>query len=461
MGAHASKFERDRLYCRPVTLALLAALLVLEDPSPAATGFAPGLDYGSYGRIGVASDLDGGPGVATNVVSHGSRLEELPYVELDLYYGQEVAPPVRWRVVTTVAFSGDPFHTTGRFDADIALRNLFLQVEGVGAPWVSLWAGSRMYRGDDLYLFDYWPLDNLNLVGAGVLLRPGRFELAFAVGANRLDNDYQFQVVAQPSPTGGPTDQVVTLDRERLLTSAKLTLAIARNWRASLYGEAHAIGQGVLRDPMTLAQQRLPDDHGFVLGAELSTFTTRGWANLFVRAATGLAAYGELAVPFGLATDKRAAGARELVLAAAGGWDGARLGVIASAYARYFQPADDATYSRDRFWEGIVAARPQLALARYLAAAAEVSIQARASDSLDPSAGQPDSASVVKLTAMPAVVTLAPGVLGRPQLRVVYTVSLLDAGARRELARRDARLGDDLIQYLGVQAEWWFNSSYR
>ena len=51
-------------------------------PSETATGF----DFGSYGRIGVGSDGRGHEGYSTNVVSHGSRLEEAPYLELNFYY---------------------------------------------------------------------------------------------------------------------------------------------------------------------------------------------------------------------------------------------------------------------------------------------------------------------------------------------------------------------------------------
>ena len=39
------------------------------------------------------------------------------------------------------------------------------------ATSVSAWVGSRMYRGDDIYLFDYWPLDDHNIVGGGVFYR--------------------------------------------------------------------------------------------------------------------------------------------------------------------------------------------------------------------------------------------------------------------------------------------------
>src|SRR3954447_19196465 len=55
-------------------------------PSQTATGF----DFGSYGRIGVGSDGRGHEGYSTNVVSHGSRLEEAPYLELNFYYSRTI-----------------------------------------------------------------------------------------------------------------------------------------------------------------------------------------------------------------------------------------------------------------------------------------------------------------------------------------------------------------------------------
>src|SRR5689334_3977526 len=83
-------------------------------PPPDAT--AIGFDYGSYGRVGVGTDARGHEGYSTNVVSHGSRLEEAPYLELDFYYSHPVGgdPMKRWRVVLAPAFAGgDLFHYSG------------------------------------------------------------------------------------------------------------------------------------------------------------------------------------------------------------------------------------------------------------------------------------------------------------------------------------------------------------
>jgi maltoporin len=440
-----------------VSLALLA-LLAAVDPVPAAP--PDGFDYGSYGRIGVASDLDGGPGVGTNVVTHGSRLEEPPYLELDLYYNRRLGAPVqRWRVVTSLAFSGELLHAAGEnAQTRVDVRNLYLQTDGVLHPWLSLWAGSRMLRGDDVYLLDYWPLDNLNTIGAGAIWHPPRWELSLHVGANRLDDAYQFQEVAQLSPAGGPPDLVVNLNRQRIITSAKASWQFRPGMKAALYAEGHAIGQGVLTLP-DRTQERLPDDQGFAIGGQWGAFGPRGFVNLFLRFATGLAAYGDLTVPYAVAADKRAADARQLVAAFSTGCDGRRAGVVAGGYISWFSPAQTG-YSEARAVEGIVAIRPQLFVTQYFGAAGELSYQRRDADTLDQTL-RPESADVFKLTAMPAVVTLAPGALGRPQLRLVYTLSLLSQGARAQLARTDSRLNDDTIHYLGVQAEWWFNSAYR
>src|ERR1043165_9069597 len=67
-----------------------------------------GFDFGTYSRIGIGADLRGHEGFPTNVVSHGSRLEEAPYIELDFYYSRAIGgdPSKRWRIVLAPAFAG-------------------------------------------------------------------------------------------------------------------------------------------------------------------------------------------------------------------------------------------------------------------------------------------------------------------------------------------------------------------
>src|SRR5947209_9880927 len=95
-----------------------------------------GFDFGTYSRIGIGADLRGHEGFPTNVVSHGSRLEEAPYIELDFYYSRAIGgdPSKRWRIVLAPAFAGgDLFHYSGDFTSHIAIRNAYAETQNLFA----------------------------------------------------------------------------------------------------------------------------------------------------------------------------------------------------------------------------------------------------------------------------------------------------------------------------------------
>jgi hypothetical protein len=162
---------------------------------------AAGFRFGSYGRVLAGSDLRGGKPQKVSVVAHAPRIIEDSYLELELSYGFDkvdnggLTRRVIVRPVLTLAFDGTLFHDTGEFDAQPALRNMFLDASVTED--LTLWAGSRMYRGDDIYLLDYWPLDDINTVGAGIQykqrvhIRGGeeKLEGGAHIGFNRLLND--------------------------------------------------------------------------------------------------------------------------------------------------------------------------------------------------------------------------------------------------------------------------------
>ena len=127
-----------------------------------------GFRFGSYGRISAGDDLRGGKPEEIAIVAHAPRIVEPTYLELDTSYGFTTEQGLKLRPVITLAFDGTLFHDTGEFDAHPALRNMYLDAQI--SHELSAWAGSRMYRGDDIYLLDYWPLDDQNIVGAGLFL---------------------------------------------------------------------------------------------------------------------------------------------------------------------------------------------------------------------------------------------------------------------------------------------------
>ena len=142
-----------------LTWLLLPSLLLIA-PSIYGKQSQEGFEFGSYGRVVAGNQSQGNPTEAIQVVSHGPRLLESSYAELDFSYSQRAAPtsPL-FRTQLTLGLGEGLFHVSGNFDADIAIRNLYLEATQLDIEGLSVWVGSRMYRGDDIYLLDFWPLD--------------------------------------------------------------------------------------------------------------------------------------------------------------------------------------------------------------------------------------------------------------------------------------------------------------
>jgi maltoporin len=421
--------------------------------SPAAEGFG----FGSYGRVGAGTDLGGATPVPVNVVQHGPRVVENTYVELHLSYGLRANDDVLARVVATPALAGDLFHASGDFDASLAIRNLYAEATFYDA-W-NVWVGSRMYRGDDIYLLDYWPLDNLNTVGGGVGLATDRFDVRAHFGLSRLLAPFQFQELTVPARlTGGET--IVKLDRQRFVGSLKGGVAIldgdlALRIKANL--EVHGLPAGE-RQNEGGSTERLASDFGWSAGAQLGGAALGSSANLFLRYSRGLAAYDPLRTPAGLSETKQTyPRASELVLGAGGAFDLGIADVQLGAYARYFRDADRVMPDADDGWEGVVDVRPSVSIVEYVALAADLSYQQRFPRGPSPTALEVLNPSVVAVAPMVIVSPFGDSVYARPQLRAVYRAAYLNDGARDLYPFDDPRRGEPWVHFFGVQAEWWFD----
>jgi hypothetical protein len=425
---------------------------------------------GSYGRVLAAGDLRGGGGGGVNVVSYPTRLEKGPYTELDVIFNQKRKDGFKVRAVTTLALSGDLFHYDGQWDADLAMRNLYAEMDGwAGDAPLTAWAGSRMVRGDDVHLFDFWPMDDLNTVGGGLVFHPEGWAVALHGGANRLaGGDWQVQDLALPRPGAVGTESVRVLDRQRALISARLERVVDlgddRAVRVRLYGEEHLLPEGTRYvDEQNLAEV-LPSDSGTLLGAQLSGWgwAENSYAHVWVKYAMGLAAFDELGTPLGgLAPDLTASGAHDLLLATEANHEAGRLSLLVGAYTRRFVDADPNDVDVDDRWEVAAALRPGVALSDHVTLFGEASVQRLAPDGLNPRTDQRDTPVVTKLSVFP---TIRPGsgTFSRPELRVQYTYSHLNDDTRLWYAWEDARRQYAHHHFVGIGAEWWINSAnYR
>jgi maltoporin len=431
---------------------------------------AEGFHFGSYGRIRAATDARGGGPQNGNFVGHGSRLDEDPYLELELRNTQYPEKDLRVRVVSTLAIAGDPFHYTGQWNAQTAIRNMFVDVKGVGHKGLTLWVGSRMYRGDDIYLLDFWPLDNLNTVGGGAIFdASSQTRVQAHVGMNRmLDGAFQYQERQLPSTTGVGSVTTATLNRPRTIASAKITEFFPSNtapkgFKLSLHGEAHFLPSGYIETSTTQVEPRvnLPSDNGFVIGGQATAYgfgDRDGFVHLFARYAKGIAAYGDLSVPFGMDSDKKTSKASEFMIAAASNYQIDRFGVMTGAYLRRFRDASDATFNRNFFWEGILAVRPQVYTSEHTGVATEISYQYKNVNALDDD-GKHRIPQAFRFSVMPFITPYGWGSYRRPILYALYTATMRNDAAQRLYPTDDVRSQRPTEHYLGIGAEWWFNSS--
>ncbi len=437
-------------------------------PSPASDS---GFFFGSYGRVGFANDLAGRTGRDTDIVRYGPRIDEPSYAELQ-FRREDRLGAVYSRVVFTLALLGPFFHFDGRFDESWAVRQLYAEAEHVGLQGLALWAGSRIARGDDIYLFDFWPLDNLNLVGGGARWAwRDRVETLVHVGSYRLADQYQYQAIEVPARTGIGTVELALLDRPRTVTAAKSTWwpfgrFAARGLKLVAYGEWHSLPAGERRSANARVES-LPPDDGLVAGVQLGAWhgPSRSFGNAFFRVARGLAAWNPLESPFAgggaVTTTPRAL---ELMGGLVGNVEHGPVGVQFGAWARSFRdqgPAGEADVTSGAVAEGAVAVRPHLWLGDWFGVAAEASYQQLVRSRVDEVTGRLQGGRLGKFAIFPFVTPKGRGTYTRPHLRLIYALTLRDDDAMNLFPDEDRRSRRPVEHFLGVMSEWWFDSSYR
>jgi hypothetical protein len=446
---------------------------------PAPENSERGFRFGSYGRVLADTDLRGGQPEQLLTGIAGPRIVEDSYVELEFSYGFERLKAgdseIVLRPVFTLAIEGDLFHDTGVFDSMPAIRNLYLEARF--SDHFTGWAGSRMYRGDDIYLLDYWPLDNLNTLGAGVQYRTelprgqrrDAIEVALHGGVNRLDDDYQYQTITVPNPAQGSAT-VTELNRQRLIGSLGLSYIFDGgpgkiSAKVKLYGELHHIGPGQFqRDDMSI--EDLPADGGYLVGAELSVFGMqpvgskfRRHLNLYMRYAKGLAAFNPLEAPTAFGPDSKTTLANELQFGVSGNWDERFGNLMLGVLSRRFIDGSGEDMDPANGWEYAIDARPLGRISRDWYFGADVSYEARFPQGLNPITLQAEDPGIFQVAPMFVFSPMGPSGYDRPQLRFVYRAAYLNQGALDDYVPGDVRHTRPWEQYLGVQAEWWFNSS--
>ena len=463
-------------------LFLLAVVLVASAMTAQAETSKEKFLFGSYGRVNFSSNLDGEKGYPRNVVRYGSRIDQGNYSELNFKYslnheGAKSAKEFNITTEFTIAMFDEFFHFTGDPISNMAIRNMYAYAENVIPGHLGIWAGSRMYRGDDIYLFDFWPLDNLNTMGAGAdLIFGNRYILSWHMGFNRVKDKYYYQEYWTSSNIFGPTS-VPYLDRQKMITSLKLEKLFLKTGTNSaggdigmkykLYSEFHYVPAGSYlvneyKEDIASNNEVLPSDLGFTIGAQFGwwNFTPNSFLNVFVRYSKGLAAYGEFGVPYGMDADKKVTSANEILVGLMLNWETSKVGTMFAAYYRRFVDADPNEIDLDDGHEFIVAVRPHIYVTDHFHQLFEFSYQMKNAYGINPVTTQHEKPAIFKAAVMPAL-SWSKWTFSRPQLRLVASLSYLNDAATNLYPMDHPGRKKNLELFLGVQAEWWFNSAYR
>ena len=440
---------------------------------------AGGFEFGSYGRVQIASDLRGGTGREANIVAYGTRIDEDSYAELELRREDTFSDGIKNKVVTTLGLFPPFFQFTGDAIQNIGLRNLYDQASY--GP-LTLWVGSRMYRGDDIYLLDWWPLDNQNTVGGGigVNLPPtsfGETSIAAHVGMERLDNPAQFEQIPVTAPFG-----IRDGERDRARPAAPHRDAEGHPPRAKLQGcapdgerqprfQVHPLRRGAgdlrRRPHRHVGRDRQPDADAVSCRLGLphrrrDSRTGRANATRSSRSSRGTRMAWPHTTPspsrsHSRQTARRAARTRRSP-PSAGTSKPAR---SASSTAPTFATSPTATHSRRpsrRTTRGPWTSGRRSSSAstghrgrRQLPGAALR--RARSDDQRTALRGR------VARRRHPLLLPIGRGSYKRPQLRIIYAITARNEGARALYAAQDVFSQRSIEHYLGLGVEWWFNSS--
>jgi maltoporin len=419
--------------------------------------------FGSFGRVHAAGDLRGSTGRSTNIVAFGSRTDISDYAELELRREDKV-DELQVTIDATLALFGEFFHFDSNPAENIAVRNLYADVANAFIEGLGFWAGSRMVRGDDIYLLNVWLLDNLNLIGGGARYVSEGLELSLHGGLTRPDNAFYRQTIDVVPSYGVTPQQFDLLDRPRAVIAAKATFfpfgKTERGLKIAGYAEGHRLPSGQ-RESAEDQVQSLPSDRGFVAGAQVGLWLDkpRGFLNVFGRVATGIAVYDPLSTPMQLGTVAKTEDAREWRFGFAQSMEQGMFGLQLGGYMRGQYNVVDDRFGTSRLLEGSLAARPYLWFGRYAGVTLDASYQALARGTLDDRTGKQIQGGVTKLGVTPFLSPYGRGTYTRPHIHLIYQVSLRDSGARALYAERDPRSRQDTEHYIAVGAEWWFNST--
>lgn len=232
--------------------------------------------FGNYGRAGVGY----GVGIQgqfprslnlNGMGSIGGRFEENDYLELAL--AGHFTPVSAQKDTTDINMQIRLgfFTTQGQIIGNVtsnsyggitaAMPELFAEAKNImGSKW-SVWAGARLFRGDDIHIIDHFYFDDHSSQGFGIKHKNTQFSIMFpgSVDTNSTLPPYFYLNIVNGTPVLGLRNRTVSILEHTIPQ---------KNGYIKLLGEYHRLASATDKD--TTSNLNYPSDYGFVLGIKHS-----------------------------------------------------------------------------------------------------------------------------------------------------------------------------------------------
>lgn len=243
---------------------------------------------GTYGRVGVDWSFvnEGSIGRRLNLNNMGSiggRMEEQDYLELatgidfsPLVKGDSMNVTVNTRFAVwsnSLSLFGNST-TSSQGGLTFAIPELYVEATGVGKRNnVSLWVGSRLYRGADVHIADHFYFNDHSGQGFGVEWKSTRFATLFVSSTDTSSTvpPYFYLNIK----TGTPALAL----RQRTVFVIEQDKVLSENSKLTFLGEYHRMGNPDAND--SLPDLAYPGDHGYVLGGRINNILPKLLAGSF------------------------------------------------------------------------------------------------------------------------------------------------------------------------------------
>ena len=235
------------------------------------------VSIGSYGRAGVDWSFENEGSIGrrlnlNNMGSIGGRLEEQDYLEVapNFHFSPKegdstmIYAQVRLSVYSkgVASFANSTSSSIGGLD--FSFPEMFVEARNIKGTGVSIWAGSRLYRGPDVHIADHFYFNDHSGAGFGVEFKKTRLSAVFVESTDTTSTvpPYFYLNIR----TGTPSAAL----RQRVVFIAEQDLDINESNRVTLLGEFHrmADADGKVEVDSIADMLNFPSDYGFVLGVK-------------------------------------------------------------------------------------------------------------------------------------------------------------------------------------------------